>query len=57
MEKNVQLVDESRESKIEGQKMPVSVKVKAKELQGKEEEIRPFNESKELLQNFYHNNQ
>ena len=56
-EKNVRLVDESRESKIEGQKMPVSVKVKAKELQGKEEEIRLFDESKESIQNFYHNSQ
>ena len=55
-EENHRLFDESKESIIEGQKTPVWMTVKAKELQGKEDR-RLSDESKESRLNFYHTDQ
>ena len=55
-EENHRLFDESKESIIEGQKTPVWMTVKVKELQGKEDR-RLSDESKESGLNFYHTSQ
>ena len=50
---NQRLRDESRESRVEDQKTQLLMKVKAKELQGKNVERRFFDESREETENCY----